>query len=91
MIYVLLQLRNYLIIVKAASDKHFALEDNGAYEVASGNWYDMLQMCEERETMLADDLIELKTSTSLIQTTDECLRIILDLNPDFLNNKTFVE
>lgn len=90
MIYVLLQLRNYLIIVKATSDKHFNLLDNGAYEVDSGNWYEMLQMCNERESMLPSEIIELKGPNSLIQTTEEMLQLILDLNPDYLNDKTFV-
>lgn len=88
MIYVLLQLRTYSLIVKAASDKHFRLLDNGATEIANGNWYEML--CLQEETPDAD-LIQLQTSNSLIQTTDECLNLILDINPDFLNDKTFIE
>lgn len=89
MIYVLLRLRNYFLIVKATSNKHFSLLDAGAIEIDSGNWCAMLDL--ERSIDLKEDgLIELLSPDSLIQTSEECLHKILELNPDYLNDKTFI-
>lgn len=90
MIYILLQLKTYRIIVKATSKKHFDLLDAGAEEIQNGSWCAMLDLDREMSLNEENDLIMLKTDTSLIQTSEECLQLILDINPDYLNNKTFL-
>lgn len=80
----------YYWMVKATSNKHFELLDSGFIEVQNGDYYDMLALIGYLET--DNELIELKCSDthSMIQTTQEMLNRILELNPDYLNNKSFV-
>ena len=80
----------YYRIVKAAIDKHFELEDKGYVEVAAGYYYelqDIMEQMEDKSGIL--ELLSYKNHT-LIQTTEECLKEILEINPDFLNDKEFI-
>lgn len=94
MTYVLLQGPNdgYYISVQAASKKHFALVDNGWNEIDSGEYQDMLDKISFLEDQNKDEIIELycHDNHSLIQTNEECLKIILSRDPNFLNNKDFL-
>ncbi len=93
MIYVLLQAPNdgYYVVVKAATDKHFAFEDAGYSEICNGLYHDMLDRQRQFEAM-DDDIVMLfcEKTKSLIQTTDDGLRRLLELNPNYLNDKDFV-
>lgn len=83
----------YYRCIKATSDKHFSLEDEGYTEVASGNWYDMIELMRELEQEAnLGSTIELfcQDSSSLIQTTEEGLNRLIELYPDYLNNKVFL-
>ncbi len=93
MIYVLLQAPNdgYYIVARATSDKHFAMVDAGYMEISNGLYPDMVEMQQNLERMEDDTILLFCEKTkSLIQTTDEMLRCILDSNPNYLNDKDFV-
>jgi hypothetical protein len=92
--YVLLQAPNdgYYIVVQATSKKHFSLVDAGWVEINSGQFGDMIEEMAFHEAMSGVDLIQLycHDTFSLIQTSHECLEMILENDPDYLEDKEFL-
>lgn len=92
MTFVIMQAPNdgYYWLLKATGKKHFECIDNGFQEIESGDYWDMLALIGYLES--DNEMIELRCSetNSLIQTTEEMLKRILELNPDYINNKEFL-
>jgi hypothetical protein len=92
--YVILHAPNdgYYSIFVATSNKHFFFVDGGWTEVFAGDWEECLDHMCALEECERGDLINLycHDTFSQIQTTEECLNEILELEPDFLENKIFM-
>ncbi len=91
MIHVLLKGPTYYCVVLAGTKKHFELEDSGFVEIESGSHDEMYELQRDLEGS-SSELIQLycEKRFSLIQTTEDCLLIMLDNDPDYLNDKEFI-
>jgi hypothetical protein len=89
-IYVILQAPNngYRLVVEAASNKQFSLEDSGWKEIASGGWQQMLEFNKLEPD--DKDIIWLRTAKSSIVTTYQMLDLMMDIDPDFMDDKEFI-
>lgn len=94
--------KSYYRVIRAASDKHFDMIDNGYEEVSSGNWFDMLELDRELEEKdnqewiermrEAGDLIELfdRTKSCLIYVNETILNGYCQVDANYLDDKTFL-
>lgn len=80
----------YLRVVKAASDKHFSLVDEGYEEIMSGTHDEMHYECHKLE--YNPDVIWLycEKTLSAVCTTYKELEEILKIEPDYLKDKEFI-
>lgn len=83
----------YLFVVKATSDRHFAMLDANFTELRTGLFHDMYAHMRMLEGPQKKELIWLycEDTQSVIQVTDETLRRTLELDPDYLDDKEFIE
>lgn len=82
----------YIWLVKATSEKHFDLCDREFTEVASGCYLDMLEKMKDMHTAEYEELIHLVNwkSNSLVVTTEDGLKRMLELDSNYLNDKEFL-
>jgi len=97
MTFVILQAPNngYYWLLRAAKDKHFECVDKGFIEIASGEFYEMQDFLKNLEYEMAygtgQPIILLnKITGGYSYFSEESLQYVMELSPDFLNDKIFV-